>query len=293
MTSMPDKFTAVWVSHSSISDFLKCPRAYYLNNVYKDPATGHKIQLMAPALALGGAVHEIVEALSKIPTVDRFKTPILEKFRTLWQRKYTGKQGGFSSPEQEQLYFQRGEEMLRRLIDHPGPLANKAVKIQGDLPQYWLSEEENIILCGKIDWLEYLPDQDAVHIIDFKTSKTEENGESLQLPIYHLLVKNTQHRHVAKASYWYLELNDEPTAKELPDLEEAHEQVLAVAKKMKLARKLDHFKCPHGDEGCYACLPLERIIKGEAEKVGVSEFRQDIYILPRPADTVSGEAIIL
>src|ERR1035437_4279352 len=31
-----DKFNAVWVSHSSIGDFLKCPRLYYLHNVYKN-----------------------------------------------------------------------------------------------------------------------------------------------------------------------------------------------------------------------------------------------------------------
>ena len=34
-----DKYTAVWVSHSSMGDFLKCPRAYFLHNVYKDPKT--------------------------------------------------------------------------------------------------------------------------------------------------------------------------------------------------------------------------------------------------------------
>ena len=70
--------------------------------------------------------------------------------------------------------------MLQRVIKHPGPVAKLAVKIKQDLPYYWLSEEDNIILCGKIDWLEYLPDQDGVHIIDFKTSKYDEAPQSLQ-----------------------------------------------------------------------------------------------------------------
>ncbi|QQS44706.1 PD-(D/E)XK nuclease family protein [Candidatus Roizmanbacteria bacterium] len=96
-------------------------------------------------------------------------------------------------------------------------MARKAVKIKEDLPHYWLSEEDNIILCGKIDWLEYLPETDSVHIIDFKTSKYDEDGDSLQLPIYYLLVTNTQKREVSKASYWYLERNDDLTEKELPD----------------------------------------------------------------------------
>jgi len=30
-----DKFAAIWISHSSISDFLKCPRSYFLKNIYK------------------------------------------------------------------------------------------------------------------------------------------------------------------------------------------------------------------------------------------------------------------
>ncbi|KKQ37796.1 MAG: hypothetical protein US54_C0025G0014, partial [Candidatus Roizmanbacteria bacterium GW2011_GWA2_37_7] len=44
----PDKFSAVWVSHTSISDFLQCPYAYYLKHVYKDPKTGHKMKIMSP-----------------------------------------------------------------------------------------------------------------------------------------------------------------------------------------------------------------------------------------------------
>ena len=55
--------------------------------------------------------------------------------------------------------------------ENPGPLRNLAVKIKSDLPSYWLSEEDNIMLCGKIDWLEYLKEEDAIHIIDFKTGK--------------------------------------------------------------------------------------------------------------------------
>jgi ATP-dependent helicase/DNAse subunit B len=279
---MPDKFSAVWVSHSSMSEFLKCPRAYYLKNVYKDPATNHKIQITSPALALGSAVHEVIESLSIIPTKERFKESLLEKFEKSW-KKVIGKKGGFSSPEQEQKYKQRGEAMLRRVMNHPGPVANLAVKIKEDLPWYWLSESDGIILCGKVDWIEYLPDSDSVHIIDFKTSKGKEDGNSLQLPIYHLLVHNTQQRKVSKASYWYLEMSEELEEKELPDLEVARQQVLEVAKKIKLARQLNVFKCPQGGE-CFACKDMERILRGEGEKIGLNDFGQDVYILPHPVD---------
>src|SRR3990167_7267870 len=273
-----DKYKAVWVSHSSISDFLKCPRAYYLRNVYKDPRTGHKMTVVSPPLALGGAVHEVLEALSELPVDQRFKISLVKKFEAIWS-KYEGKMGGFMDKETEQTYKERGIAMLINVQENPGPLLNKAVKIKSSmgLPNYWLSKEDGIILCGKIDWLEYLPKGDSVHIIDFKTGRNEEKEDSLQLPIYLLLVKNTQKREVTKASYWYLDRDDDLVEKKLPNEEESNERVYDIAKRIKLARQLNHFVCPH--KGCRYCLPLESVLRGEAEKVGVSDTRQDIYII--------------
>ena len=67
-----DKYTAVWVSHSSMSDYLKCPRLYFLRNVYRDPKTNHKVALMQPPLALGQVVHDTIESLSRLPAEARF-----------------------------------------------------------------------------------------------------------------------------------------------------------------------------------------------------------------------------
>lgn len=277
---MSDPYTSVWVSHTSISDFLQCPRAYYLKNVYKDPKTKHKMQLMSPPLALGQVVHAVLESLSTLPGKERFKESLIAKFEQEWQ-KVTGKKGGFFDTKIEESYKERGRQMLQMVMDNPGPLEGLAVKIKGDLPHYWLSEEDNLILCGKIDWLEYLPESDSVHIIDFKTSKNEEGESSLQLPIYHLLVHNCQHRQVTKASYWYLGLNKELTGRDLPDLDEAESQILKIAKEIKLARQLERFRCGQGEAGCQACKPFERLLKGEGEFVGENDFHQDIYILPR------------
>lgn len=272
-----DKYSAVWVSHTSISDFLTCPRAYFLKNVYKDQKTGHKIKLMSPPLALGQAVHDTLEQVSLLPTPDRLKESLVLRFQDSWT-KVSGKKGGFLSDETENRYKLRGEEMLLRAMKNPGPLAKPAVKIKEPLPHYWISEEKNIILCGKVDWLEYIPETDSVHIIDFKTSKVEEKDGSLQLPIYHLLVHNTQRRSVERASYWYLGMNNELTPKMLPDLKEAHETVLDIAIKLKTARQLQQFKCPSGEDGCFACKQFEGILRGEAEFVGVDEYNADVYI---------------
>ncbi len=287
---MGDTYSAVWVSHTSISDFLKCPRAYYLKNIYRDPQTHHKIQLMSPALALGQAVHDVLESLSILPTEQRLSESLIAKFERSW-KKVSGRRGGFTDPETEERFKARGEAMLRRAMLHPGPLSRRAVKIKQDLPSYWLSEADNIRLCGKIDWLEYLPETDSVAIVDFKTGKNEEDGSSLQLPIYHLLVHNCQHRTVSKACYWYLELSDELQEKELPDLEAAHQQILTIAKQIKLARQLERFKC--ATDGCFYCKQLEKVLRGEAELVGTNDYNQDIYILPAAATEEMPESVVL
>ena len=214
---MKDKFSAIWVSHSSMSDYLKCPRAYYLKNIYRDSKTNHKIMLMQPPLALGQVVHDVIDSLSLLPVEERFNQSPLDTYEKQWQN-VSGRMGGFVDNEEEQTYKDRGKAMIDRITKHPGPLARKAIKIRQDLPYYWLSEEDNIILCGKIDWLEYVEEVDGVNIIDFKTGKFDEDCSSLQLPIYYLLAMHTQTRPVVAMSYWYLDRDDEPTEASFPSM---------------------------------------------------------------------------
>ncbi|MDO8482582.1 MAG: PD-(D/E)XK nuclease family protein [bacterium] len=277
-----DKYSAVWVSHSSMGDFLKCPRAYFLHNVYKNPKTGKKINIINPALALGQIVHEIVEGLANFKAEERFRRPLLDDFDKAWE-KVSGKHGGFKSVTEEEAAKARGHAMIERVMKNPGPLANKTVRMKPGVndmpPNFYLSEADNIILCGKIDWLEYVPEKDAVRLLDFKTGKHDESGESLQLPIYHLLLKNCQNRPLAGAAYWYLDRDDAPTPVELPDLEIGRAAVLEVARKVKAAREKKEFLCPRGEKGCFACEPFEKVIRGEAEFIGTGEYNQDIYVI--------------
>lgn len=284
-----DKYTAIWISYSSIHDFLKCPRAYFLKNIYKNPRTGHKIRLVNPHLSLGQAVHEALDCLSHLKSDKRFETPILSNFEKNW-KKYLGKVGGFRDEQTEEHYKKRGREMLSKVIKNPRSLKNLAVKLKTDLPYYFLSKEDNIILCGKIDWLEYFPLTDSVHVIEFKTGKNKEAPDSLQLPIYYLLAKNCQKRAVSKVSYWYMEKDAGPEEQTLPEESEAREKILKIGKQIKLARQLDRFKCEFG--GCRECQPYEKILRGEAEMVGLSERKEDLYLL-RETIPEGEESVIL
>ena len=276
-----DKFSAVWVSHSSIGDFLKCPRLYYLHNVYKNEK-GRKINLTSPALSLGIAVHETLEGLSKYKVEERFLKPLEETFEEEW-KKVSGKMGGFKSEEEEAVAKARGLRMVLSVAKNPGPLANKTVKLppshNGMPPNFFLSEKENIILNGKIDWLEYVPEDDSIRVIDFKTGRNEEKEGSLQLPIYMLLLNNLQKRKVSGAAYWYLDLENGFKPVELPDIEKSRGKVLELARKIKTAREKLEFNCPNGPGGCFACKPFEKILKGEAEFIGIGNYGQEMYMI--------------
>lgn len=268
----------LWISHTSMRDFLSCPRAYFLRQVYKDPKTGKKINIINPALALGNTVHDVLEGLSEFKAEDRLKESLLEKYEKAWERM-AGPLGGFKDDIEEKVYKDRGRSMIQRVIDNPGPIINKALKLRSPdslPPRYLFSPEENVLLCGKIDWLEYFPEDDSVHIIDFKTGVHEEEADSLQLPIYALLVQNCQKRKIKKISYWYLEKSDAPEEKPLPNLEEAQRNVLRLAIQIKKARAERVFVCRRG--GCFACRPLEKIVEGKARFVKTSGY-QDIYAL--------------
>lgn len=274
-----DRF-ATWISHSSISDFLKCPKSYYFKHVYKDPKTNHKITVISPALALGQSVHEVIESLAAKKVEVRFQESLLDSFEVIWG-KVSGKKGGFRSFDEEDEYKRRGKAMIQRVMENPGPLLNLAVKLSSPdpnfpLPRFYLSNEHQIILCGKVDWMEYMPKDDSVHIIDFKTGKHDEDPSSLQLAIYCLLVKNCQKRKIKKVSYWYLDRGNTPKEVEMSDCEKVAAQLMEIALKIKAARNLRNFVCPR--DGCYACNPLYDIVNGKAEYVGSNDY-QDIYIV--------------
>jgi ATP-dependent helicase/DNAse subunit B len=276
-----DTYSAIWLSHSSIGDYLACPRAYYLKNVYKNPATNRKIALVQPSMSLGSAVHEVLESLKTIPVNERMATSLVEKYEIAWT-KFTGKQGGFRDNGEELALKLRGQAMLEMVIENPGPFLKKATcKLRSlmqptGIPSYWLSQEEGIILCGNIDWMQYVDEDDSIHIIDFKTGKNEEARGSLQLPIYQLIAQNCQLRRVSGASYWYLGKDPAPKQVSLPDPAESSAKLLQIGRDVLNIVRNRHFVC--ATSGCFSCRPYEDILNGTAEHIGVGHYNKDVYI---------------
>lgn len=274
---MPNKFKATWVSHSSIGDFLKCPRAYYLKNVYKTD-NGNKISIVSPYLSLGSAVHEVLEPLAELDEKHRNSVKLAPAFYKAWS-KISGEIGGFSSKEQEEEFKQRGVEMLTRVGKNRQNLAGQTTFLldkRDDLPWMWLSEDEEIVLCGRIDWLNRTGNK-QYRVLDFKTGLKEENDESLQLPIYSVLLEHFLGNSIIDAYYWYLALNDSPTRKIMPDVGKSRERILSIALEIKEARSTKKFECPH--KGCFHCTDLSRIIAGEGKFLGKGQYGTELYSL--------------
>jgi len=289
------KYNALWLSHSSLSDYLKCPRLYYLRNIWKNNE-GRKVNIVNPHMSLGSAVHQTIEPLANVQTENRFSKNLLEVFDNIWE-KYSGEKGGFTSKEEELEFKARGENMIKNVIENPGPLAHKTVKFyQGDfIPNIYLSEKENIILCGLVDWVEYIEKNDTLKVIDFKTGLKDEKEDSYQLPIYKILVESLQKRKVLNGAYWYLDRDKTPKTVELndEDVEEIKSNILKKGIEMKgkkdsssNSKELEeNFSCPDG--GCRNCKDFELIKQYDADKdsvdnikyIGTGEYKQDLYFV--------------
>lgn len=272
---MGDKYKAVWVSYSSISDFIKCPRAYYLKNVYKNPNTGRKMEVIKPALSLGSSIHAVLEPLSVIDPDKRFDSDIINIF-DLEFSKYYGMKGGFTSEQEFENYRQKGHKMLNNVLRNKNLLESSTYNTNKELLDAWLSKEKNIVICGKIDWINKDENTGSLSVIDFKTSKEEEFND-MQLQIYALLLHILNKESVNKLYYWYLDINEHLTEANLPDVKEAFRAVLDLALKISDARASGIFECPRN--GCFTCRDYEKVFNGEATQVGIGNFNREVYIV--------------
>lgn len=270
---MSDYYKTTWVSFSSISDFLKCRRAYYLKNIYKNPKTGRKVEVIKPPLALGSAIHNILEPLAKVDCMKRFETNLIETFDREFM-KVQGRCGGFKDTEEYETYQQKGHKMLTNVINNKNILECPTYVLKEDLLSAWLSKNNDIKICGKIDWINKDENTGSLSVIDFKTSKDEESND-LQLQIYALLMHILNRETVNNLYYWYLNINEHLTEANIPDVKESYRKVIDLAMEIKEARANGNFECKKG--GCFACKDYEKVITGEAVQVGIGNFNREIY----------------
>lgn len=261
-----------YLSYTSISDFLKCPRSFYLKNVYRDPKSNFRLQLASPYLSLGSTVHDTVAwylQQKKKPGIDE----VIKKYKNFWL-KFHGKKGGFSSLEEEALFGQRGISMLKNFVKYSSCLEQIVKPLS--FPKVHLIE--NMILLGNIDYVGQRDDK-TLHIIDFKTGVKDEDS-ALQLYIYALLAESNYLKDVSKISFWYLDRDHSPKEAVLDPLDKTFDFLKEKALQIKHAFDENKWSCL-GQNRC-DCAKYEALIKGQGEFMFADyKYKKDIYYLQR------------
>ena len=261
----------IFLSYTSLSDFLKCPNSYYLKNIYRDPKTGNRVQIASPFLSLGSTVHDSIKWFLEMEGQITF--PQLEaKFRNLWL-KYTGKRGGFSNKEEEATFGKRGLKMLDNFYKNAKKLEKAMPTI--NFPKYNLFED--VILMGNFDFVGEKEDG-TLHVLDFKTG-TGDVKDAVQLYIYAILAEANFQKQVTEASFWYLDRDECPKPIVLDPLEPQLEWLREKAKELKKAIEKGSWVCTKPDS-CQDCLIYKAIIDGKGQFQFTDErYHKDIYFL--------------
>jgi len=158
----------------------------------------------------------------------------------------------------------------------------KIINKEKDLTKTELMKD--IDLVGRFDWVEVL-DNGNLHIMDFKTGRSEERKDSWQLPIYQLLAQKSYQRKVAKTSYWYLEKEKKPITIKKVNQKDFLSKVKKKALDIKEVIDKKNFHCSSDYPRCYWCRRYETIVSGKAEYVGTSR-EKDLFFLADKDDVL-------
>ncbi|MBI4036506.1 PD-(D/E)XK nuclease family protein [Candidatus Daviesbacteria bacterium] len=268
---------ALFLSHTSMHDFLNCPRAYYLKNIYRDKKTGYKLQIASPHLSLGSVVHDVIKWLLEMQR-QVSKKQLLDRFDNFWL-KYSGKRGGFISKEEEESFKARGRKMMESFYESSKILGKMIPPM--NFPKYFL--DEDLVLTGNLDYVEELPDG-SLHVIDFKTG-TKDEQSNLQLYLYAILAESNLGKPVKKLSFWYLDRSSTPDEVVLDSLEEKLEYLKQKGREIKKAIETGEWVCsksPEPAEGCFDCQAYQAIIEGKGEfQFEDDRYKKVVYFLPK------------
>lgn len=265
----------IYLSFTSLKDFLKCPNAYYLKNIYKDPKSGLRVQIASPYLSLGSTVHDSVKWFLDMKG-QLTKDQLFTKFRNFWL-KYRAKRGGFISRDEEAQFGNRGLKMLDNFLANWTVLGKPAQVIT--FPK--MNLVDNIILMGNFDFVGEREDR-TLHIVDFKTGAKDEE-DTLQLYIYAILAEANLGKDVSAASFWYLDREDKPKEIVLDPLEGKLKWLVEKGKELTEALAKNKWICIKADQGfCRDCRDYQAVIDGSGEfQFTDFRYKKDIYYLLR------------
>lgn len=158
------------LSVTALNNYLKCPWGYFFNNLVRIPKPPNKFQIY------GNAIHETLKEYFDNLKADNDagKDFILHCFEKHLEHKAL-------SPADHQELLEKGKKSLNGYYDFYRGLWQKNIfnefNINGILFEIGANKEKiKIILKGKIDKMEILPDGN-INVIDYKTGKSKSRND--------------------------------------------------------------------------------------------------------------------
>jgi len=181
------------LSPTKIAVFEECPRRYKF--LYLD-GLGKFYKRVRPYFTLGENVHQALKEIYSLPAKLRTGEKLEELLHKIWATNH----GGFSNPEEENMYKNRALQQIRWFAQ------NFDLKASPIMLEVVVREEiSGLILEGRVDRVDR-EGKDSLHLIDYKTGNRPLSPDPRPLYLYSLALEQRQSMaHVAKVSYLYLQ----------------------------------------------------------------------------------------
>ncbi|MFC1849069.1 RecQ family ATP-dependent DNA helicase [candidate division CSSED10-310 bacterium] len=228
-------------SYSKISVYLECPKRYHYQYIEKIP-TAPK-----PYFSFGTSLHNTLHEFHLADYCRSFEE-VQELYRQQWIKDI-----GYTSPREEQEYFELGLQILQDYLQ----IQKKKYDRPLYLEQRFKLEFENFSLTGAIDRIDQR-DNDVIEIIDYKTSKRMSTRDyikkDLQLAIYGLAADTIIGKYPDILSFYFLRFNKKSSLQtDAPFYERTRQRLVETIDKILQAHELSSFParpnnlCPYCD----------------------------------------------
>ena len=152
------------MSYTTLSKFLRCPLAFYYENILQVP------YLKSDALAFGSAVHNTLERMFKVMKEQKGVFPTKEELMVFFDNSLFRESAAFT-PVQYDRRKEQGTTMLSEYYDQYIATFSKEVEIEFKVTRYML---DGIPVTGKIDKIEM--EADGCTVVDYKTGDPDRSA---------------------------------------------------------------------------------------------------------------------
>jgi CRISPR/Cas system-associated exonuclease Cas4 (RecB family) len=195
---MQMKSRKLFLSTSSIKTYLTCKKKFKYKHIDKNQGgEGNANKYMS----FGNSMHMALAEYNLI-TNEKYKT--LDILHNLLRKNWI--RDGYDSVQEERDFGMRGLDMLTHYYNNPQDKSLKNLIIE----EMIFKEAKDYVLCGKLDKVYQREDQ-VVEILDYKTGKSIEPIDNIQLPLYLILAEAKLGYFPDSVSFYYLSRNEKHT----------------------------------------------------------------------------------